>query len=110
MAAGDILHALTILNRTTLMEVLDHAGVHLQPGEETATGKLDLLNLMECAVVDLGIECFVAQCDAAVVRRLASWFGVSPSRKSVVAQIRCRGLFAFLQQADICILKLIIMV
>jgi hypothetical protein len=101
MAACDIINALIILNRATIREVLDHVDIRLEPGEETTTGKLDLLNLVECAVEDMGIEYFVAKCDGSLLRRLASWFGVSPSRKCIADQIRCRTLTAFLQQSDI---------
>jgi len=104
MTAGDIINALTTLNRTTVKEVLDHIGVKLEPGEETAIGKLDMLNLVESTVVDLGIEYFVAKCDAAVIRHLASLFGVPPIGWCIAEQIRCRSMYVFLKQADISLL------
>lgn len=103
--AYNIINALTILQRTTIKEVLDAVGIRLEPGEETNTGKLDMLELVGSAVVNMGIECFVNKCDEALVRRLASIFAVSPSRKNIADQIRCRSLYAFLQQADTCIIS-----
>ena len=100
MAAGDIINTLTYLNRATIKEVLDNVGLHMEAG----LGKLDMLGLVENAVMDMGIDYFAGKCDEAVVRRLASWFGVVPTRKNVAEQIRCYSLSAFLQQMDICIL------
>eukprot|EP00026_Physarum_polycephalum_P016171 Phypoly_transcript_17026.p1 GENE.Phypoly_transcript_17026~~Phypoly_transcript_17026.p1 ORF type:complete len:178 (+),score=33.92 Phypoly_transcript_17026:203-736(+) len=99
--SGDILNSLAILKRPTLREVLLQAGIRLQPGEEIATGKLDLLDLMGIAVVDMGIEYFIAKCDGPVLRHIASSFGVSPSRQVVADQVRCLTLLGFLQQTDI---------
>ena len=104
MSIVDIINALTILNRATIKEVLDHIGIQLEYGEEAATGKLDMLYLVGSAVVDMGIECFVDKCDGAVLYQLALLFGVVPSRQSVADQIRFRSISVFLQQTDIGIL------
>jgi hypothetical protein len=103
MSTSEIANVLVYLRRSTIKDVLDNVGIHLAAGEEMARGKLDLVNLFEKAVIDIGIECFVAKCNGALLRRMGDKLGVPPFRKCIVERIRCCTIESFLQQVDNCI-------